>query len=112
MSCGVGRRCGSDPALLQLWYRPAAAALIEPLAWELLYVTGAALKKKKNVQFSGAKYLQRAAQTFTPFNFRTFHLPQRNPVSITSQSRPYPLSPWLPAVYFLSLDFADSGHLV
>ena len=35
MSCGVGHRCGSDPALLWLWCRPAAAALILPLAWEL-----------------------------------------------------------------------------
>ena len=36
-----------DPTLLQLWHRPAAAALIRPLAWERPYVTGAALKKKK-----------------------------------------------------------------
>ena len=28
VSCGVGCRCGSDPALLWLWCRPAAAALI------------------------------------------------------------------------------------
>ena len=34
MSCGVGCRCGSDPVLLWLWRRPAAAALIGPLAWE------------------------------------------------------------------------------
>ena len=33
MSCGVGCRCSSDPVLL--WCRPAAAALIEPLAQEL-----------------------------------------------------------------------------
>uniref|UniRef100_A0A8C3VJN5 Interleukin-18-binding protein n=1 Tax=Catagonus wagneri TaxID=51154 RepID=A0A8C3VJN5_9CETA len=32
--CGVGRRCGSDPALLWLWCRPAAAAPIGPLARE------------------------------------------------------------------------------
>ena len=32
---------------LWLWHRPAAAALIRPLAWERPYVTGAALKKKK-----------------------------------------------------------------
>ena len=30
----VGRRCGWDPALLWLWWRPAAAAPIQPLAWE------------------------------------------------------------------------------
>ena len=34
MSCGVGRRGSSDLALLWLWCRPAAPALIRPLAWE------------------------------------------------------------------------------
>ena len=43
MSCGVGHRCSSDPALL--W--PAAAAPIQPLAWEAPYAVGAALKKAK-----------------------------------------------------------------
>ena len=32
------------PTLLWLWHRPAAAAPIRPLTWELLYTTGAALK--------------------------------------------------------------------
>lgn len=31
-------------------YRPAAAALIQPLAWELPYATGVALKRKKKKQ--------------------------------------------------------------
>ena len=35
-----------DPALMQLWCRPAAAAPIQPLAWELPYAMGAALKNK------------------------------------------------------------------
>ena len=55
MSCGVACRCGSDPALLWLWCRPAAVALTRPLAWEPPpYAAGAALKgqidppKKKN----------------------------------------------------------------
>ena len=47
MSCGVGCRCGSNLALLWLWYRPAAVALIRPLAWETPYAAGAALKVKK-----------------------------------------------------------------
>ena len=47
MSCGVGRRCGSDLVLLWLWCRPAAAALIRPLAWKLPYATGLALKRKE-----------------------------------------------------------------
>ena len=33
MSCGVGHRWGSDLVLLWLWHRPAAVALIRPLAW-------------------------------------------------------------------------------
>ena len=48
MSCGVAYRCGSDPELLWwLWWRPAAVAPIQLLAWEPPYATGAALKKKK-----------------------------------------------------------------
>ena len=31
-----------DPALLWLWCRLAAVSLIQPLAWELSYVTGTA----------------------------------------------------------------------
>ena len=46
MSCGVGRRCGLDLALLRLWHRPVAVAPIQPLAWELLYAAGLVLKKK------------------------------------------------------------------
>ena len=45
VSCGVGRRCCLDPVLLWLWHRPAAVAPIGPLAWELTYAVGEALKK-------------------------------------------------------------------
>ena len=34
--CGIGSRCSSDPT-----------APIQPLAWELLYAEGTALKKKE-----------------------------------------------------------------
>ena len=47
VSCGVGRRRGSDPALLWLWLWLAAAALIRPLGWEPPYAAGAALEDKK-----------------------------------------------------------------
>ena len=47
MNCGVGRRRGSDLALLWLWCRPAAVALIRPLVWEPPYAVGAALKRTK-----------------------------------------------------------------
>ena len=58
MSCGVGCRRGSDPALLWLWCRPVATAPIGPLAWEPPYAVGAAQeiakkdqkKKKENAQ--------------------------------------------------------------
>ena len=47
VSCGVGCRHGSDPALLWLWWRPAATVPIRPLAWEPPYAEGAALKRQK-----------------------------------------------------------------
>ena len=47
MSCGVGCRCGSDPALLWLWCRLVATAPIRHLAWEPPYAMGAALEKAK-----------------------------------------------------------------
>ena len=41
----VGCRRGSDLALLWLWHRLAATALIQLLAWELPYAMGIALKR-------------------------------------------------------------------
>ena len=49
VSCGVGHRRGWDPMFLWLRHRPATVALIRPLAWESLYVAGAALKKKIHI---------------------------------------------------------------
>ena len=51
MSYGVGRRHSSDLALLWLWHRRAAAAPIQPLAWEPPYAVGAALKRQKKKSF-------------------------------------------------------------
>ena len=50
MSCGVGRRHGSDLALLWLWCGPAARAPIQPLAWELPYAPRAAQERGKNTK--------------------------------------------------------------
>ena len=50
MSCGVGRRHGSDLALLWLWCRSAAVAPNQPLAWEPPYVTGMTLKRQKRLK--------------------------------------------------------------
>ena len=47
MSCSVGCRCYLDLALLWLLAQPAAVAPITPLAWELPYAMGVALKKQK-----------------------------------------------------------------
>ena len=53
VSCGIGRRCGSDPVLLWLWRRPTAAAPIGPLAWKLPCAAGAARKEKRNFKTNG-----------------------------------------------------------
>ena len=54
MSCGIDCRCGSDHELLWLLHRPVAAAPIQPLAWELPYAAGLAIKKGKfKKEFSG-----------------------------------------------------------
>ena len=47
MSYGVDHRHGSDLMLLWLWHRPAAVAVIRPLAWKPPYVAGTPLKSKK-----------------------------------------------------------------
>ena len=46
-SCSEGGTCSSDPVLSKLWNRPAAAALIQPLAQDLPYATDVAIERKK-----------------------------------------------------------------
>ena len=50
MNCGVGGRHGSDLALLWLWCRPAARALIRPLAWQPPYAVGSGPRKGKKAK--------------------------------------------------------------
>ena len=50
MTCGVGGRRGSSPALLWLWCRPVATAPIRPLAWEPPYAASAAPEVAKRDQ--------------------------------------------------------------
>ena len=64
MTCGVGRRCGSDPTLLCLWCRVAATAPIGPLAWETPYAAGVALKGQKTEKKKEKK--RKAEQTLGP----------------------------------------------
>ena len=47
MSCGISRRHRWHKALLCLCHKPAAVALIGPLAWELPHAAGVALRSKK-----------------------------------------------------------------
>ena len=69
MSCGVGHRCGSDPMLLWLWCRPAATARIRPLARELPYAAGAALKSKKKKKKVAKCYLLNLGNYFIGLAF-------------------------------------------
>ena len=55
MSCGVGCRRGSDPALLWLWCRLAATAPIRPLAGGPPYAAGIALEKTKTKKQTNKK---------------------------------------------------------
>ena len=48
VSCGAVCRCGSDAVLLWLW--PTAEIPIKPLAQELPYAAGVALKTKMKFQ--------------------------------------------------------------
>ena len=57
VSCGVGRRCGSDPVLLWLWHRPAAVTPTGPLAWEPPCAVSVALKSKKNEKIKLVSFL-------------------------------------------------------
>ena len=45
-----------DPVLLWLWRRLAATAPIRPLAWELSYVAGVALKRQKRKENINYRY--------------------------------------------------------
>ena len=50
VSCDVGHRHGLNPSLLWLWHRPTCIAPIQPLAWELPYVTSVDLKRTKKTK--------------------------------------------------------------
>jgi len=66
LSCGVGRRCGSDPVLLWLWQRLAATAPIQPLAWEPPNAAGAALRKQPKKQKTSIQQWHRIYKRYPP----------------------------------------------
>ena len=48
--CGIGVKCSSDPALLWLWCRPAAAAPIQSLAQEISICHRCSTKKQNKTK--------------------------------------------------------------
>ena len=64
MSCGVGHRHGLDPALLLLWHRLAAVALIRPLAWEIPHATSCGPKKAKKKKKERDRQIERERSNF------------------------------------------------
>ena len=68
MSCGVGHRRGSDPALLWLWHRSAGAALIQSLAWKLPDLRVQPLKKwlsSKGQEISIGEDVEKSEASYT-----------------------------------------------
>ena len=68
MSCGVGHRHGSDPALLWLWCRLVTIALIRSLAWEPPYAIDAALEKTKKTKQNKTKQKQKQTNKQNPLS--------------------------------------------
>ena len=58
MSCVVGCRHGSGPALLWLWHRLADTAPIRPLAWKPPCFAGVALNRQKTKKRKRKKITQ------------------------------------------------------
>ena len=70
MSCGVGHRRSSDPALLWLWRKLAATALIRPLAWETPYAVGEAQEMaKRQKDKKKKKFIQHVINTLVHTDF-------------------------------------------
>ena len=75
MSCGVDRRRGLDPALLWLWHKLAAVALIGPLVWDLPHAEGAApksesKKKKKRLEKIKKSHFIKTLNLFNKRNYK------------------------------------------
>ena len=82
MSCGAGRRWGSDPTLLWLWQRSAATAPIWPLAWEPPYAVSAAGEKKKKKKKRGIKAWESYILLFPSPSSCLFQSPKLSTVSL------------------------------
>ena len=78
----MGCRRGSDPVLLWLSCRPAAVALIRPLAWESPYAAGVTLKRQKQKEESSQNVGEVVSEweglcifthIFSDLNFKVFY---------------------------------------
>ena len=82
MSCGCHGR-GSDPVLLWLWCTLSATASIGPLAWELPYANGVALKSNKQTNPQKAGFAEGSnIITFTQSSSFLHKKSQKHPVAI------------------------------
>ena len=72
MTCGVGHRRGSDLALLWLLCRPAAVALIGPLAWEPPYAVLQSKKQTTTITTKSNSDLTVKVELF--FVYQLYHL--------------------------------------
>ena len=84
MSCGVGHRHGSDLGLL--WHRPVAVLPIRPLAWELPYATGAAIKNKLKLKLKNKEIGVPLMAQWKQIQLRTMRL-QVQSLALLSGSR-------------------------
>ena len=117
MSCSVGRRCGSDLALLRLWCRPAAGGLIGPLAWERPYAAGVALKREKEMlawdpEALLAFYLNVGLDLLLKYRPSSFSIDSKVPESSApARSEPTPGSPHrMFAVILKSREWRPQNH--
>ena len=106
--------CSLDLALLWLWHRPAAAALIQPLPWKLPYASGVALKrqqttKKKSITwgstFTFCWKVQHVSHFFKMYIlFTSRNLPKRN-------ERPSAKKLYLQECLYLCLQQQQKKHI-
>ena len=77
-----------------LWLWPAAAAPIQPLAWELPYASGVALKKKKAKKIKINIYIYIYIHTHTLRFNRTYNQEEYKKSRVISLSSETPVKIW------------------
>ena len=111
-SCGRGCRCGSYLALLWLWHRLAAAALIQPLDWELPSAAGVTIKRKKSNKvmiLSWARHKFGIIPSPYPSQDKYFYT---NIASFLWQARPFLIFFVFFCFFFLDNSFLGGGGFI